>query len=156
MNAMPLFDFIKDPNTAEAVAVLVAQEESTAEETPTTQHAELETLREIARTVDAREAEPRRYPMDPQAERFLASCLEQARRSCEHPYRQDNEIEDGLPPTLRAVGVSLLKGDWQTVLNCRESALAAVAELRRRGFVVPRHEYVRVAGQWELRIRFCI
>lgn len=152
---MPLFDIIKDPNSAEsAVAVLVQQQEELSAEQEPQENSELQALRAAAMEADAREAFEPEYPMDGLAHSFLAKCLAQAQQSSVRPYRHDPDVEDGFRSALRIVGVVVLTGDWPTVLNARESALATVAELQRRGFETPRHDYRRIAGAWQLRIRF--
>ena len=149
---MPLFDIIKDPGAEAAVAVLVTPEESV--EVEQAAPSELDLLRAAAREADARDAALPEFPIDAVAEKFLELCLEKARQLSVQPYRQDFDVEEGFREALRIVGVNVLTGDWPTVLNGRESALATVAELTRRGFGAPRHDYRRVDDAWVLRIRF--
>lgn len=151
---MPLFDIIKDPGGADAAVTVVVTHEESVEAEPTTPP-ELELLREAAREADARDTVEPEYPMDASAERFLELCLAMAHQMSVQPYRRDIDIEDGFRSALlRIVGVNVLTGTWSMVLNARESALATVAELARRGFGSPQHDYRRVDGAWVLRIRF--
>lgn len=154
---MPLFDIIKDPIGAEAAAVEVLLAREVCEEVEPMVPSEVDLLRASAREVDARETADPEYAMDADAEAFLAMCLARAQQSSVQPYRHDPEIEDGYHGgALRVVAVAVRTGEWSAVLNARESAIATVTELARRGFGLPRHDYRRVAGQWELRIRFSL
>lgn len=154
---MALFDLIKDPERAEVPPGDVLEEPPPQEVTQVVEVPEIELLRASAREADARAEAASEFAMDELAERFLAMCLAQARQSSKQPYIHDREALkdfDHQRGALRIVAIPALTGDWPTVLAGREAALATVAELRRRGFGAPVHDYRRIEGVWELRIRF--
>ncbi len=157
---VPLFDIIKDPERAAAeqqqLSVVEQHELIELAAQIDGETSEIQELRANAHAADARDTLTPMFELDSQAEYFLEVCLSRAREISVQPYRYDPNIGHGLDlrGTVRILAVPVMDGDWKQVLSGRESALATASELLRRGFLYPMHDFRRVAGRWELRIRF--
>ena len=107
---------------------------------------EVDELRSSARAIDDRRET---YRLNERGEAFLRLCLAKAREASQSTQEPHNVLD-----VLRAVKVTVVSGDWATVLASRGQAIAVVAELRRLGFEVVKHEYHQVQlDDWELRIQ---
>jgi len=156
-----LFEHIKDPELAERVIVEEAnavRDDAPALDPDAAFPTEVQRLRQRAREVDASAAvvcTSARPPLDALAQEFLRKCLEAGAAAAEAPQRGIPDLRDpDYQSILRACTVPLIVGDWAAVVCCRESAIAAVAELSFRRFAGPSHRFGRTGVEWTLSITF--
>lgn len=157
-----LFDLVKNPELAERVPdqdLDLSDDDAPAAGPDSAYSVEVQRLRRRALEVDAHALALRTItchtPLDELAQEFLRKCLEAGAAASDTVQHDLPDFSDRrYQIILRVCTVPLVTGNWATVADGRESAIAAAAELHERGYAAPAHRFDRNGSEWTLSIRF--